>query len=319
MQPGRDGGTRFASLMRKKDRVEDNTTILESPQTLATSTVEACLVVLTAGHPGLVGRTLRLDARPIVIGREETADLPLDEEGISRRHVRIERDQAGSYRLSDLDSTNGTFVNGRSVSQTTLQAGDRIQIGRKLVLKFSIQDQVEEAFQRTLYDRATRDGLTGTYNKKFLLDSLGPAVAHSQRHGSGLALLMIDLDYFKKINDTYGHPAGDLVLREAAVALGQLLRTEDLLARYGGEEFAVLLRDTLGQQALVCAERCRQQIEKLLFDPQGARIRATISVGIATLPDPELSTSEQLIEAADQALYAAKRLGRNRCQLRGSR
>jgi diguanylate cyclase (GGDEF)-like protein len=294
-------------------RDEDQTTIhsIEFRSSGAANAC-ACLVILSCSNQLLVGRMLKLEKPAVVIGRDEIADFQVVDDGVSRRHVRLERESDGGWRLLDLGSTNGTFINGRPARQQRLADGDRIQIGRTTVLKFGVQDQIEESYQRSLYDRATRDGLTGLYNKKFFIDALQPAVAASVRHATALSLVMLDIDHFKRINDTFGHPAGDRVLREVSDALTRMVRTEDLLARYGGEEFALLLRDTDQEQAERCAERCRREVEAQLLDPSALRIRVTLSAGVACLPDRELDDAEALTAAADRELYEAKRLGRNR-------
>src|SRR6185436_17210341 len=123
-----------------------------------------------------------------------------------------------------------------------LRDGDKVQIGSTAVLKFSYQDQLEEALQKNLYESATRDGLTRLYNKKFFQEALAKEFAYSSRHHVPMAVVMIDVDHFKKINDTYGHPCGDMVLSKLAqVLLGQV-RAEDVVARVGGEEFSLILR-----------------------------------------------------------------------------
>jgi len=124
--------------------------------------------------------------------------------------------------------------------------------------------------------------------------------------------LMFDVDHFKKINDTYGHQAGDYVLARIAQRVTDTIRVEDLFARYGGEEFALMLRESSDDQALICAERCRKAIDGSDFNFGGTPIKVTISVGIATLLDSDFSQPDDLVAAADKYLYRAKRAGRNR-------
>lgn len=159
---------------------------------------------------------------------------------------------------------------------------------------------------------AVTDGLTGVYNHRRFHESLGGELARCERHKRPLAVLMIDVDFFKKVNDALGHPAGDELLRRLAEVLGKDLRQTDLIARYGGEEFGVLLPETTKGEALQVGERMRAAVEDQLNDSQMRwPVRVTVSIGVATYPD-DGRAGEQLLLAADQALYVAKRQGRNR-------
>lgn len=161
------------------------------------------------------------------------------------------------------------------------------------------------------------DGLTGLYNRRYFEERLAAEFARSERYRVPLSCLMLDLDHFKKMNDTYGHPFGDKVLKGAAGVTQGSLRTVDLLARYGGEELVALLPETGPKEARMVAERIRSRIEALEFThrtPEGeeATVRCTASVGIATYPVPSIESAEGLLRAADDCLYNAKSEGRNR-------
>ena len=153
---------------------------------------------------------------------------------------------------------------------------------------------------------AATDGLTGLANRSTFQRSLGLEVARSTRTGEPLSLLLLDLDHFKHLNDTWGHQTGDEVLRRVAAVLDESCRGFDVPARYGGEEFAVVLPSTALEQAVAVAERLREMMAGALIEPA-----VTISVGVATLPN-SAATGEELVRAADEALYASKRAGRNR-------
>lgn len=159
---------------------------------------------------------------------------------------------------------------------------------------------------------ATRDGLTDLYNRRHFDTEFPKELSRSQREGRPLSLLMIDLDHFKAVNDTFGHPAGDLVLKEVTHAIRRELREIDLLCRYGGEEFCAVLPGCASGEAVAVAERIRSAVESL---PWGDRTplpsAVTVSVGVATFPRPH-STPQALLKAADEALYVAKKRGRNR-------
>lgn len=273
----------------------------------------AYLLVLSSGSTTLTGRMFKLVESESVLGRSPEAQILIVDDGVSRTHAKLVKRGSGEFTLVDLGSRNGTFVNEqRLTGPHVLRDGDKIQIGSTTVLLFSLQDEVEEQFQKSMFEAATRDGLTRVYNKKYFLDALRKEWAFCQRHQSVMSLVMIDVDHFKKVNDTYGHPAGDFVLTRAAQRVSEMLRTEDLIARYGGEEFVMILRGTRLPEAVICAERCRRAIESCEFVFEGTRIRVTISLGVAALDLQHHASPEQLIAEADRFLYKAKQDGRNR-------
>jgi diguanylate cyclase (GGDEF)-like protein len=198
------------------------------------------------------------------------------------------------------------------VGEKALSDGDKIQVGSTTILKFTFHDSLDESFQRQMYESALRDGLTKVFNKKYFQDRLESEFAYAVRHSSPLSLVMFDIDHFKKINDTYGHLAGDYALVTLANVVAQTIRQEDVFARYGGEEFAVICRGVDLQGASAFGERIRRMVQAQLFLYQETEIRVTISVGVATVPDVGMREPAELIALADEALYEAKRGGRNR-------
>jgi len=159
-----------------------------------------------------------------------------------------------------------------------------------------------------------RDYLTGLYNRKFFMERFNEEIAWASRYSEPLSFIILDIDHFKKINDTYGHSCGDEVLRQLAGTLGGLLRAHDVLARYGGEEFVILLSNTTPDDAHGIGEKLRVGVQETEFycESVAGRLPVTISLGVATAEDiMELST-ESLINRADAALYTAKAAGRNR-------
>jgi two-component system cell cycle response regulator len=275
----------------------------------------ASLVVLAGTN---VGEMYRLEGPEMVIGRASNATIRLNDDGISRRHARIVREGSVFY-IEDLGSANGTLVQGQRIAgRTRLNDGDKLRLGPTTILKFGFQDDIEENFQQRMYDAALRDGLTGAYNKKFFLDRLDSELAYAKRHQIDLSLLLFDVDFFKRVNDTYGHLAGDHVLIRLAQLTQAALRQEDIFARYGGEEFAVLCRGVKLPLAGVLAERLRAGVESTPFEHDGRRLPVTISVGVASHPTSPVSNPLELIKAADEALYEAKRCGRNRVLLKQS-
>jgi two-component system cell cycle response regulator len=162
-------------------------------------------------------------------------------------------------------------------------------------------------------EAAITDGLTGLYNRRYMESHLSALVDQAAGRNKALAVLVLDIDYFKSINDTYGHDAGDDVLREFALRVRKSIRGIDLACRYGGEEFVVVMPETDMAVAATVAERLRRRIASEAFAvEEGARaIDVTISVGIAALEGTG-DTAARLMKRADQALYRAKRDGRNR-------
>ena len=257
------------------------------------------------------GEMFKLEGSRSVIGRSPTAQIRLTDDGVSREHAAIALD-GDRVILDDLGSTNGTYCNGVRVSSRELADGDKIMIGSTTILKFTYQDKLDEAFQQQMYESALRDNLTKVFNRKHFNDLLGKEFAFASRHGAPLALLFVDLDHFKKVNDTHGHPAGDFVLAEVSGVLSGAIRAEDVVARFGGEEFVVLCRGTERTGAVELAERLRKEIADRRYVYGGKIIPVTISVGVALMPDPSMAQPAALLAAADKALYEAKRAGRNR-------
>ena len=176
--------------------------------------------------------------------------------------------------------------------------------------------------QRKLEEQSITDSLTGLKNRRFFDERLHEEFRRAQRYGDYLSLIMIDLDHFKQVNDRFGHPAGDVVLREAAALIRASIRDPDICARYGGEEFAVILPKTHMSGALAVAERIWRELgsKEYVLGAGAARrttrapprpVQITASIGIAFYPSKDITTGELLLRFADQALYQAKRAGRN--------
>ena len=270
----------------------------------------ALLTVLTGLNAGQV---FTLDTDETTIGRGREAQVRVEDVGISRAHSRVVRTMDGKFVVDDLGSTNGTFVGGRKIERAELHTGDRIQIGPNVVLRFSILDEAEEQLAHQLYEASTKDGLTKVYNRKYFVERMAAEVAYSHRHKSPLSVILFDLDHFKKVNDTHGHMAGDVVLRLVAAQVQKTIRTEDVLSRYGGEEFVILVRGIPHPSAAHFAERVRKAVERLSIPWEEIQVKATISIGISSLTElPETAAGDELLHLADERLYRAKSGGRNR-------
>ena len=268
----------------------------------------ACLVVLSGSN---VGEMYRLEKDQVVIGRGDKVDLRLVDDGISREHVRLSKEE-GRIILEDLGSTNGTYCNGQRVTRQPLSEGDKILIGSTTILKFSYQDKLDEMFQRQMSESALRDGLTRAFNKRYFTDRIESEFQYAIRHRTPLSLIFLDIDHFKRINDQHGHQAGDHVLAQLSTLVMSMLGEEETFARYGGEEFAIVARGVELEAAVELSERLRAAVEAHPFKFGSTSLPVTISVGVARAPGPGMAASGDLVARADEAMYAAKRSGRNR-------
>ena len=269
-------------------------------------------VVVLAGDR--MGEMFPLNDGRTSIGRGLHADVRINDEGISRSHAQVEFDE-GNYYLSDAGSTNGTFANGERVDRYPLQEGDKIQIGASSVLRFTYHDDIDEDFQRSLYESALRDRLTGVFNRGYFNNRLESDVAFALRHGKPLSLVIFDIDFFKRVNDELGHPAGDAVLRDLAERVQGTTRSEDIFARYGGEEFVLICRDVDALRAARAAHRIKELVGDAPFKLAGREVEITVSLGVADLSMLLEPSAMALVEAADAALYVAKRNGRDRVEI----
>jgi diguanylate cyclase (GGDEF)-like protein len=288
---------------------DEQTRLFEAPKAPAGGKRDRAYLVVLAGAS--VGEMYKVEGDKVIIGRGQKAHIRLFDDGISREHAQIVI-EGNQIILQDLGSTNGTFCNGLKVDRRELVDGDKILVGSTTILKFTYHDNLDEMFQRQMYESALRDGLTKAFNKKYFTDRLESEFTFSTRHSSPLALVLFDIDHFKQVNDTHGHQAGDHVLFEISALLSSALRAEDVFARYGGEEFAVICRGSDESQAQVVGERLRKAVENNRFVYDGTVIPVTISVGIAVLPNPAVKDASDIVAFADQALYKSKNAGRNR-------
>jgi diguanylate cyclase (GGDEF)-like protein len=271
-------------------------------------------LVVYAG-PAL-GQLFPLQMGESILGRSPQAKVSLLDEEVSRLHARIlmeERGHGPTLTLEDLGSTNGTTLNGLKLSgPALLKPGDRISVGHH-VLKLVAMDPMERAFHQTLLDQSTRDPLTGLANRAAALAELQARFDLSRRHDRPLCVVMVDLDHFKNINDTFGHGAGDAVLQGFGERVRANLRTSDFAGRIGGEEFLMILSETEMDGAEMYAQRLRSAAELVYPLPDGP-VQATCSLGVAQRLRGDLEPGT-LLSRADLALYEAKAGGRNRVAL----
>lgn len=267
-----------------------------------------CLVVL---YGGSIGKKHELGPGVSTIGRDPLSTIALDADSVSRSHARIEVTKDATW-VYDLGSTNGTFVNDVPIEKQKLSSGDLVKVG-DIIFKFLAGYNVEAAYHEEIYRMTIRDGLTSVANVRYLNEFLEREFARSRRHGRDLAVVLLDIDFFKKINDSLGHLTGDYVLRELARVIESRVRRDELFARYGGEEFCLVLPETSLEGARGYAEIVRKSIAEHKFVFDGTDVEVTVSCGVACFT-PDMSRPVDIIRAADEALYRAKRNGRNRVE-----
>lgn len=267
-----------------------------------------CLVIIYSSDARQFGKRHVLGPEPVLLGRGSENTIVLENDSVSRRHCKIEK-RGRTYHVQDLSSTNGTYVNDELITDYQLRRGDQVKVG-DTIFKFLSGSDMEAQYHETIYKMTIVDGLTGVNNKRFLMETLEREIPRARRHQRPLTLVMFDIDHFKHINDTYGHLAGDYVLKEMAQLVKGRLRPDDVLGRYGGEEFCVVLPETDLPGGSAIAEELRALVQGHSFVFEQERINVTVSLGVAILQDDNDVTA--FIKNADERLYAAKRDGRNR-------
>jgi two-component system cell cycle response regulator len=259
-------------------------------------------------HGPDLGKNFKITDEVITVGRDHSHTISIEQENVSRNHCRLVKTREGIY-IEDLGSTNGTYLNDSPVKREKLRHGDLLKIGG-VIFKFVSGGNIEGLYHEEIYKMTITDGLTQVANKRYLMEFLEREIARTMRFGRPLSLVMLDVDHFKKINDTYGHLAGDHILKDMCAVLSGIVRREELLSRYGGEEFVLVLPETNLSTATVIAEKARRMVAEHAFIFGGTKIAVTISLGAAEL-SPMVSDPLTFLRAADSKLYEAKHAGRN--------
>src|SRR5436305_5320247 len=278
----------------------------------AEAEVEADIILIAHPDSQRLGSRYRLSpGSNLEIGRSAAVGISLPEvKSISRKHARL-RYVGRHVTVEDLGSTNGTYVNGVPVKgRATLRSGDRFQTAA-VHFKFLHEQDVENAYHLAIYELVARDGLTEIYNKRKFDEEFQREFARAIRHERPLSLIILDLDEFKTINDSYGHLCGDFVLKQIASLTRELIRPEQLFARVGGDEFVILAPETSAEGAEALASKLRDKVAS--FDHRYGDIATAVSCPFG-VPEQrqEMTAPHDLFQAADDALLLSKRSGRNR-------
>lgn len=266
----------------------------------------ACLVQYN-GHQ--IGKRYLINKPQVVIGRAAEVDIVLNEQSVSRQHAALHTD-GEAIEIEDRNSSNGTFINDERIQgRRPLKDGDIVRLGTVL-LKYFSKDNIENLVQDKIYRLATIDGTTETFNKDYLLETIETEFANAKATAREFSIIYFDLDFFKKVNDTYGHSCGDYILKQVSTLVKSVIRKEDALCRFGGEEFVILMPGTPAKTAYEMAERIRTTIAHFSFEFGGQSIKQTVSLGVSQL-NPTMNQPADLLEDADKKLYKSKQNGRN--------
>lgn len=272
-------------------------------------TREPVLLVVSGARAGL---TVNVTDAPIVIGRAQHCGVWMEGSGISREHARVARDSTGAVTVTDLQSTNGTFVNGERITARRLSAGDQIRIGPETMLKFEHQTATEQTFHEQRLEQGARDNLTGLYDRRHFLSKMRADMVRVLRARGSASVIKISVDGFNRMTTRFGHDAGEVVLRRLAKLLAMGLRERDLLARWGEKKFAILVHGGELETATLTAERLRKAVENYRIEWNRERVPVTISVGVAAMHKDDLADMQELLAEVDENLTRARAGGGNR-------
>ncbi|NOZ13545.1 MAG: GGDEF domain-containing protein [Acidobacteria bacterium] len=260
----------------------------------------------------MLGKTITITSgMEVIIGRSEECDVSLDITALSRKHCAVFR-QGKNVFVRDLDSTNGTFVNGERIETRVLKNGDRVFLGDICVFKFAFTDQIDLDINRMLFDKATRDPLTGIYNRTYFQENCRKEFLFHHRTGLPLSLVFFDLDDFKLVNDRYGHTCGDIVLKDVVFIVKRKIREIDFFSRYGGEEMVILMKNTDYPAAMKKTEILREALFRHKFEYGATSLSVTASFGVVTLKNGNFNSFQEMLAAVDSMMYKAKQEGKNR-------
>ena len=292
---------------------EDFGTIIFKGNSFRDKDFEKNVPVLTYLSGNQVGRRIMLADDRITLGRSPEATILLSDPLASRLHLAVDfNPEDGSYSIRDLGSSNGTFLNGTPVTEARLKDLDKILIGNT-ILRFGWSDLVDLQYQAEIDNLLNIDELTGLIVKRRFDEELNRYIAVSRTKGADLAMIMIDIDGVKKINDTYGHSFGAYTIAQTGKLIKAATEHRGMASRFGGDEFMAFITNVDGEAARRIAETIRHQVETYPFEKEGITLHPTLSIGVSNLRKDDTMTS--LFHRADQALYQSKRTGRNKVSL----
>ena len=273
------------------------------------SSIGKNLPFLSIIYPQSSKDTFSIMEKKQIIGRGQHAAVVLDDEMASREHCQFWLSAEGVI-IEDMGSTNGTMIDNKLINQSVLSQQSRLLIGEH-IFKLEYKNERELEYDKKLIHAARTDALTGISNRRDLMERAESLYKQCSNNDRVLAVIMLDIDHFKKVNDNWGHPAGDVVIKRVAQLLAAHCSSADICGRYGGEEFVALLPDKSKTAVVDFCEGLRKQIEDFSFTWGGEDIPITVSLGASVGEGSDLPGLETSIGNADACLYKAKEGGRN--------
>ena len=260
-----------------------------------------------------MGSYIPLEDTPLLLGRDETCDVVINDAGISRQHARLQLSPKGRVEVFDLRSTNGTYINGKRITHGTMKVGDKILFGQRTLAKFVMEDSLDRLYEQELWSSCTRDGLTGISNRSYFKKRLVGAQAFALRHNLPYSVFMFRVSNLKDINANYGMQAGDQALVQLVRTISDIVRQEDVFSRYDGNRLAILSMgmDHIGAEAIS---------ERIVFESSGrpillpgierTEIQVNITVGTVSVLPPSSAEPKAVLAAAEANLKSADFEGR---------
>ena len=270
---------------------------------------KACLVSIQGKS---LGRQFTIKFEKVIIGRNPECDISIKDKCISKAHAEILRNGNGNFFIKDMESTNGSQLNNTIITPGEyfpIKDGDLIKLGN-IIFKFLTGASIENSFYADILNPAMLDGLGGIYNRKYIMELLEDEFNMSKMAHHPFSIILLDIDLFKSINDTFEPLVGDFVHKETIRILKTIVREQDFIGRFGVDEFLILLSNTSLSKACKAAERIRQSIKKYEFVCGGTKASVTISLGVCS-SDTSIHSSDELFKKADDALFNAKSRGGN--------
>jgi diguanylate cyclase (GGDEF)-like protein len=297
--------------MKKSEPSNFNETILMDDDQAIEISVRNPYLIIFIGKDS--GKCHKIKPGITTVGRSRQADITVDDQRISSIHCEIKWSD-GNITIEDKESRNGTYVDSHKIDHAILPPGVPLQLGHS-AMKIEFKNEAEIKYEQNLIYSASIDALTGIYNRQHFTSLALREIAYARRHQLPAGIIMIDIDNFKRVNDTYGHGVGDFVLAKIANIIKGEKRAEDLFGRYGGDEFLIFPRGEIDEDSIYSqCERIRKAVEKFEFRHNDEYVRLTISIGFH-LDRPNNGDANSILNAfikkADQALYFAKKNGKN--------